>query len=329
MGSSHQQFLVIIQAAAAFGLVLTLSWLGVLFWARKRHSEKSTIAQRLGTASADAPGESRALRLWHDGKEAITYVAGTARRAPLRVRFERLCRDAGFQVQPRVVASAVVVSAMIFGLILGLVASRIFPAFVGGLAVFLGFWAWVNKRVAKRARIFERQLVESLELSARALRAGHPLMASFQLISVEIPAPVGHLFAGIVQQQAMGMRLDEALRRAAAEGRSPDLDLFAAAMTIHTRTGGNLADVMGSIALVIRERLRLQRRFRTLVAQTQVSKRILVAMPIIMFGVLHLISPEYTELLYATPTGSMLLATASGCLICGWAVMNKMAELKP
>jgi tight adherence protein B len=195
MGASHQ-FIVIIQAAAAFGLVLTLSWLGVLFWARKRHSEKSTIAQRLGTSAADVPGESRALRLWHDGKEAITYVAGAARRAPLRVRFERLCRDAGFQVQPRTVATALVVSALVFGLILGLVASRIFPAFVGGLAVFLGFWAWVNKRVAKRARIFERQLVESLELSARALRAGHPLMASFQLISVEIPAPVGHLFAG-------------------------------------------------------------------------------------------------------------------------------------
>jgi tight adherence protein B len=326
---SRSDFLLYVQAAAAFGLVLTLWWLGLLVWARKRQGEKQTIAQRLGTATEETQGEGRALRLWHEGKEAVTYVAGARSRASMKVRFERLCRDAGFHATPRVIATSVIVTALIMGLVLGLVSGRVFPAFVGAMAVFLGFWTWIHKRAAKRARIFERQLVEALELSARALRAGHPLMASFQLISVEVPPPVGHLFAGIVQQQAMGMRLDEALRRAAADGASPDLDLFAAAMTIHTRTGGNLADVMGSIALVIRERLRLQRRFRTLVAQTQVSKRILVAMPIIMFGVLHLISPEYTEQLYATSTGSLLLGTAAGCLACGWAVMNKMAELKP
>jgi tight adherence protein B len=324
-----EQLISVVQAVAAFGLVLTLWVLAVLVWSRKRKSEKDTITMRLGNAPEERSGQGRALRLWNEGREAVTYVPGARVKPPFPVRFKRLCHEAGFQVSPKTVATSVLTTAAVVGIVLGLVTGRLFPILIGVMAVLLAFWAWLTKRVVKRARIFERQLVEALELSARALRAGHPLMASFQLIASEIPAPVGTLFAGVVQQQAMGMRLDDALRRAAADGGSTDLDLFETAMSIHSRTGGNLADVMGSIALVIRERLRLQRRFRVLVAQTQVSKRILVAMPIIMFGVLHLISPDYTEQLYATSEGTLLLATAAGCLICGWAVMNKMAELRP
>ena len=76
-----------------------------------------------------------------------------------------------------------------------------------------------------------------------------------------------------------------------------------------------LADVMQGLALVIRERMRLGRRFRVLIAQTQVSKRILLAMPCVMFGVLHLISPEYMEALYVTSAGQFLLLGAMAITI--------------
>jgi len=326
--SSSPSLMSIVQAGAVFGLVLALWCVAVLAWSRKRKGEQEAIEQRLGTSKVVAPGTGRVLRLWHEGREAQMRVPGLRRKPTVQQKFARLCRDAGFRAPPRTVAIAVLGAAGFVGVLLLLVTGRVFPCLVGMLALLLAFWAWVNKRAVKQARLFERQLVDALELSSRALRAGHPLMASFQLIATEIPNPVGSLFSGIVQQQSMGMALDESLRRAAEDAGSADMDLFAAALAIHTRTGGNLADVMQSLALVIRERLRLMRRFRVLVAQTQVSKRILIAMPCVMFGVLHLVSAEYMEELYATDTGQMVLMAAAGSLACGWAVMNRMAELR-
>ncbi len=326
--NSSTSVMTIVQAIAAFGLVLALWSVGVLFWSKRRKGEQQVIARRLGTATEDTQGPGRVLRLWYEGREAQMRVPGLRRKPDFKQRFARLCRDAGLRAPPRTVALSVAGAALFVGVVLVLVTGRLFPALASMLALALSFWAWINKRAVKQARLLERQLVDALELSARALRAGHPLMASFQLIATEIPPPVGTLFAGIVQQQSMGMALDESLSRAADEGGSADMDLFAAALSIHTRTGGNLADVMQSLALVIRERLRLMRRFRVLVAQTQVSKRILIAMPIVMFGVLHLVSAEYMEELYATDTGQMVLMAATGSLACGWFVMNRMAELR-
>lgn len=323
--------LALVKGLAAFGLVITLWSVALLLWSRRRRGEREAIARRLGTAPEAAPqdGAGRTLRLWHEGREATTRVPGLRAAPGLLVRLERMCRDAGWSAPPRSILAAVGAGSLAVALATALATGRLFPSVVGGAGVVLVFVAVARKRATARARLFERQLVDALELSARALRAGHPLLASFELIATEIPAPVGGVFGGLVQQQSLGMPLDECLRRASAEAGSPDLDLFAAAMSIHSRTGGNLADVMTSLALVIRERMRLGRRFRVLVAQTQVSKRILIAMPIVMFGVLHLISPEYMEELYATSAGQFILFLAIGSLTCGWFVMNRMADLRP
>jgi tight adherence protein B len=104
--------------------------------------------------------------------------------------------------------------------------------------------------------------------------------------------------------------------------------LFAAAMAIHLRSGGNLADVMHGLAFVIRERMRLGRRFRTLIAQTQISKRILLGMPVIMFGVLNVIGAEYMAGMYASFLGQIMLVVAATSMLIGWFVMNKMSDLK-
>lgn len=327
MNRDPAAILALVQGLAAFVLVLAVFGMAALLLTARRRRERAAVERRLAGEAAAEPG-TRTLRLWHEGGEATLHVRGTARGDGLGARLRRLCDEAGWTADPRLIAGGVAgVSCLAFAAILA-ASGRFFPATVGAFSTWLVFWSVARKRAVARTRVFEQQFLEALELSARALRAGHPLLASFRLIAEEIPAPVGAVFAGIVQQQAMGMRLDEALRAAAHGQRSADLDLFAAALSIHSRTGGNLADVMQGLALVIRERMRLGRRFRVLIAQTQVSKRILLAMPCVMFGVLHLISPEYMEALYVTPAGQFLLLGAIGSLGCGWLVMNRMADLK-
>ncbi|HYN64752.1 MAG TPA: type II secretion system F family protein, partial [Candidatus Limnocylindrales bacterium] len=240
----------------------------------------------------------------------------------------QLRAEAGFTMPAETMAMLLVVGSLAGAGVLFVMTSRLMPAIFGLLFVPVCWWWLATVKIHKNAQKFERQLVDGLELCARALKAGHPLLAAFQLIADEIPAPVGQIFAEICQQQALGVRMEDALRRSAMQTKNEDMQLFSAAMAIHLRSGGNLAEVMQGLAFVIRERLRLGRRFRTLIAQTQISKRILIAMPILMFFVLNVISPAYMQTMYQSGFGQILLAMAALGLLAGWFTMNKMANLK-
>ena len=170
--------------------------------------------------------------------------------------------------------------------------------------------------------------MDAMQLAARSLRAGFPLIGAFELVSQEVDPPLGATFARICQAQSMGESLADALRQAAQDNPSPDLKLFVTSVLIHLRTGGNLADMMDRLAEVIRDRIRLSRRVRVLTAQTQFSKRVLAALPLIMFVVLNLINPRYVEPLYATGVGRMLLLITVILLLLGIFVMNRVAKIR-
>ncbi len=313
-------------AIALFVLVLVVWSALLLVWLQLRSRRRSRLKRRLEGSPGDA-AEERVLRLWHEGKEHFTTVA-TSRKLTFRTRLRNVHRDAGLTTPLPVTLGNLLLIAMLVGIGLFLILERVAPPLFGAAAVVVGFWWYLQARIARRASIFERQLVDALELSSRALRAGHPLTSSFRLISEEIPAPVGNIFAEICQQQAMGVDLQVALRKAARESENLDLRLLAASMSINLSCGGNVAEVSEGLAAVIRDRMRLNRRFRVLISQTQISKRILIALPLIMFFVLNVINPEYMSLLYDRPEGNVLLAVASTMLGLGWWSMNKMAALR-
>jgi tight adherence protein B len=178
------------------------------------------------------------------------------------------------------------------------------------------------------AAAFDRQLLDALDLVVRSLRANHPLLGALQLVSEEIPSPVGTLFGEICQQHGLGMSLESSLCRAAASTDHPEFKLFATSISIQMRSGGHLADMVTRLAQVIRDRMRLGRRVRVLTAQVQLSKRILLVMPFILFLVLNVISPDYVRVLYTTPTGRAMLVGGGIALMMGALLMNRMARLQ-
>jgi tight adherence protein B len=199
---------------------------------------------------------------------------------------------------------------------------------LAGFAVLAGFWIYLKQKVDRVVTAFEQQFVDALELAARSLRAGHPLIASFRIIADEVAAPVGTMFQRICQQQAVGISLEQSLREAAAATSSPDMKLFATSVAIQLRSGGNLADMMDRLSAVVRGRMWLTRRVRVLTAQTQLSKRLLLVLPALLFGVLTLLNPGYMHPLYATATGRVLLVVAGLSLLFGAWLMSRMAVLK-
>lgn len=317
----------IVTAVATFGFVLA-TWMFILIlWLRIKSARQERLKMRLDPHSGETL-EARTLRLWHEGAEYTTTIhsARFSSSAVARLRSMRL--DAGYRAPLANLLMGLVAGSLAAAAGIFVLTGRVLPAlFAVGIVLLAAVWT-TNVRIARRRSIFERQLVDALELGARALLAGHPLLGSFQLIAEEIPAPVGTLFGQICKQHEMGLHLEDCLRRASEDSRSPDMRLFSASMAINIKTGGNLAEVVHGLARVIRERMRLNRRFRVLTSQTQYSKRILIAMPFIMFFVLNILNAEYMAPLYTTRNGNMILLAAFGMLSAGWWMMNKMAALK-
>jgi tight adherence protein B len=312
-------------AMAAGALALSLWGMALLLWSLRRRAQERRIQRRLDGGPDDG---LRTLRLWHEGVESSVVVPGERGGRRLGLRLQRVQQDLGWSLTGRQALTFFGLGTVgLSALVASLTGSALNGAFAALLLVFSLLWIAGQRRTAREA-LFERQLVDGLELSARALRAGHPLMGSFRLIADEVDDPVGRIFADICQQHELGVDLEEALRAAAEECRSPDMQLFAASLSIHLRSGGNIADVVEGIAQVIRQRMRLARRVRVLTAQTQLSKRILLGMPLAVFAALHILNPGYARVLYETDSGRGLLLVAATMMAVGWLAMNRMASVR-
>jgi tight adherence protein B len=186
----------------------------------------------------------------------------------------------------------------------------------------------VAQSISKRSALLDTQLVDGLGICARALRAGLPLLGSFQLISEEIDDPIGSIFFRICHEQLLGKDMKDSIRTVAKTVASPELTLFATSVAIQLQSGGNLAELMDSLANVVRSRMKLNRRVRILTAQTQMSKKVLIGLPIFLFFMLSYMSPEYMVVFYATTVGKYMLVVGASFVLFGSLVMNRMARLK-
>ncbi|HYE62910.1 MAG TPA: type II secretion system F family protein [Phycisphaerales bacterium] len=318
----------VIIVVALFGLLASL-WFGLLMLLSLRRAARAkAMEQRLGIGEGADDGSGRVIRLWLDGKLASTVVRGDDEKPTFEQRMHVLFVKAGFEGDPKPFVMSVLGFSILGGVLGWMLTQSVVVAAGACMAVVVGGWWYLGARVDKREALFEHQFVDAMGLAARSLRAGHPLLGAFQLISDELADPVKTLFSSICQQHTMGLKLEEAIERVAATTPNKDVQLFATAVTIQLRSGGNLADVMERLASVIRDRVRIGRRIKVLTAQTQFSKRVLIALPIILFVVLNVINQEYMKPLIKEPVGQLMLAIAGVNMILGVWVMNKLSELK-
>jgi tight adherence protein B len=321
-----EQSIEFIIAAAAFALVFCIWLVVILLLSIRGKARARKIEERLGFAGAPG-GRQKVLSLWLDDRMATTIVPGSEGKS-LLYRLERLRMDAGWDSPAGTILGCLLAASAFVLIALFLLTESALPGLGITFGVWVAFWFYLNHCVNRRRAIFERQFVDALDLASRSLRAGHPLVGAFRLISEEIPPPVSTVFFEISQKQALGQSLEAALQSVAAKSVSADLKLFAASVIIQLRSGGNLAEMMDRLAFVIRDRMRLSRRIRVLTAQTQFSKRVLLTLPFMLFFVLNFIRPSYMVPLYGTTTGRILLAISALGLFLGAWTMNRMAVLR-
>ena len=199
-----------------------------------------------------------------------------------------------------------------------------------GLGAFMGFLPifvlrWKKKRKTLK---FEKQMPEAMELLARSLRAGHTLQSTLDLVSHEIPAPLGKEMRITYEEQRLGLSVSQALRRMSDRVASQDLRYFVTAVLIQAETGGNLAEILENIGTLIRDRLKLKGKVMALTAEGRFSALVLIGLPIVTFLFLYLMNRDYIMVLMTDPLGTKILTTGIVLVVFGALIMKKMVTIK-
>ena len=185
-------------------------------------------------------------------------------------------------------------------------------------------------RFKKKRRIekFKRQLPEGLDLIARALKAGHAFTSGMSLVAEEFDDPLGPEFDKTMDEINFGVSLQDALKSLAGRIDCPDLKYFVVSVIVQRETGGNLAEIIETIARLIRERFRLQGKIRTLTAEGRLSALILTVLPFLLGFVLFLLNPEYMSTLFTEPMGRIMVWIAILLMLFGLLVMRRMIRMR-
>jgi tight adherence protein B len=196
--------------------------------------------------------------------------------------------------------------------------------FLLGAFPFLYLLILKQKRTAK----FKRQLPEALDLMSRALRAGHAFTNGLRLAADEFDDPLGPEFSEVLDEINFGISVPDALRNLTRRIDCPEIKYFVVGVILQRETGGNLSELMGILAFLIREKFKFQGKVQTLSAEGRLSAFILILLPFLIAGWLQFSNPKYLAPLLADPLGKIMLIGAGVMMVIGIFVMKKMVTIE-
>ena len=209
--------------------------------------------------------------------------------------------------------------ALIGGLILGFIAPRI----------------WLGRRKSGRLGAFNKQLPDTITLIANALRAGSSFLQAIELVVRESRPPVATEFGRVIREVNLGLPFDTAMENMVRRMRSDDFELMATAINIQHSVGGNLAEILDSIAFTIRERVRIKGEIRTLTAQQRLSGYVVGLLPFGLAGFIYLAAPSFFDPMFDSkvavgglPAGIIILGFGVLMMMIGFFAIQKIVDIE-
>jgi tight adherence protein B len=289
----------------------------------RSRSVRKRMAQYVSVPSED---ESRVRR--------AEVASMLAERAQKRVEghrwwqnFEHDVELAGFK------ASAVLLAGwtLIGGIVVSIVAAIAFQSLAGllvGLIAPLITRSIVKNRVRRKRSAFAEDMPDNLEVLAGALRAGHSLIGAMGVMVDGANEPAKSEFRRVLQDEQLGVPLDQALMVMARRMDNLDVEQVAIVTRLQREAGGNTAEVLDRVVENIRGRMELKRLVRVLTAQGRIARYILTGIPIVLLLFFFWINAEWLEPLWSTTAGNFALGAWVVMLIGGWFAIKKIVDIE-
>ena len=220
--------------------------------------------------------------------------------------------------------------AVVGMLTLGLLAGLVFGPFwiLIGLLVPFAVHFEVKRRAARTRSDFADQLPDNLEVMSSSLRAGHSLAGAMATVVEEAPDPSRREFRRVVTDEQLGVPLDEALEVTAGRMQNQDMYQVAIVAMLGREAGGNVAGVLDQVIANVRARADLHRTVRVLTAQGRMARWIITLIPIVLMGLIALVSPGYLSPLVNESIGRLALVMAAIFVAVGFFIINRIASLE-
>ena len=289
-------------------IVLVLVFSAVVFAVERvvsvmvgRRLESQAINQRLDLISRGV-SRGEAMQLLRRRASSISEFLPNLVARPV-IGFEKMLMAAGIAmptgrlmlalaIAPVLIFVAIVLFLVIGGVALGggrLLLLATFSFLLGaGLPMF-----YFNFRANRRRKKMQDQFPVALDVFVRGLRAGHPIAAALDLLTVEMPDPIGSQFGIVVDEVTYGADLRDALTAMADRWDLEDMRMFVVSLAVQSETGGNLAEILENLSQVIRERASMMLKVRALSSEGRMTATMLTALPVLCFTLLFMGNPSF------------------------------------
>jgi len=206
---------------------------------------------------------------------------------------------------------------------------------VGGIVGFFLPRLWLGRRKGGRLNAFNKNLPDTITLIANALRAGSSFLQAIELVVRESRPPISTEFGRVIREVNLGLPFEQALENMVRRVKSDDLELMATAISIQHTVGGNLAEILDSIAYTIRERVRIKGEIRTLTAQQRLSGYVVGFLPIGLAGFIYLAAPKFFDPMFSKPpevlglpAGVIIMFVGGFMMFMGFMFIRKIVDIE-
>lgn len=199
---------------------------------------------------------------------------------------------------------------------------------IGGVVGFYVPRFYVRFMQGRRLNAFNNQLGDTIVLMSNSLRSGYSLLQSMETAAKELPPPMAQELARVTREVGLGLTMQEAMANMLRRMPSDDLDLLITAINVQHEVGGNLAEILDTIAHTIRERIRIFGEIRTITAQQRLSGIILAVLPVILGLVMYLMNPQYISRLWQDICGLLMLGTGGIMIVMGYLVIRRITNIE-
>ncbi|WP_296740501.1 type II secretion system F family protein [Mesorhizobium sp.] len=293
---SSETLLYFVYVLAAASVILAAEALYVTYV--KGRARAGTINRRLKRLADEVPAEQALQGLLRERglTSSGDYLFGA-------VTLNRLYTQSGVTGNPLTFVAIFILAGLIVALLLVLLAAAsAATAFIAFLVVAFVFpLLYLRRARNKRILRFARQLPDALDMIVRSLRAGHPISVAVGLVAREMPDPLGTEFGIVADEVTFGLSMEQAARKLSERVGFEGLHLLSVSLSIQSKTGGNLTEILANLSKVLRERQKLRLKIRALSAEGRFSAWVISLFPIVMFGILALVAPSYYGAVWGNP----------------------------
>ena len=298
--------------------------------ARNRKQSQDRIRRALhdavGNTEAEDDDEDESGAGWLPDM-VVTAGGKVASQVGMRETVERNLERAGIALRSDEFMGLSLAAALLGFVIGALLMGSLLLAAVLAVLGAVGPTVWLRTVIEKRLNKLNDQLPDILTVLAGSLRAGHSFLQALDMAAREVDDPGATEFQRLVAEIRLGRTVDEALDAMGERISNEGLSWAILAVKIQREVGGNLAELLDTVAETLRTREALKRQVRTLSAEGRLSMYVIGGLPIAIGAYMAVVNPDYLALLYETQLGRVMLASGACLLVAGFLWMKRVVTL--